>query len=132
MLRPFCPTLCISLALLLALPATGLAARQRSPSLTLEGVNAAGAAAIASPLCLLSHLQFKNLLPDLLKAAAQASNLIGHGGVQNHAELANSREALSATGACGCHVPVIEKDSTATHRPRRVATRYVSCTQVQH
>jgi hypothetical protein len=41
MLRPFCPTLCISLALLLALPATGLAARQRSPSLTLEGVNAA-------------------------------------------------------------------------------------------
>src|SRR5262245_16832544 len=41
MLRPFCPTLCISLALLLALPATGLAARQRSASLTLEGVNAA-------------------------------------------------------------------------------------------
>src|SRR5262249_27316427 len=41
MLRPFCPTLCISLALLLALPATGLAARQRSPGLTLEGVNAA-------------------------------------------------------------------------------------------
>jgi peptidoglycan hydrolase-like protein with peptidoglycan-binding domain len=41
MLRPFCPILCISLALLLALPAMGLAARQRSPSLTLEGVNAA-------------------------------------------------------------------------------------------
>jgi peptidoglycan hydrolase-like protein with peptidoglycan-binding domain len=42
MLRPFCPTLCISLALLLALPATSLAARQRSASLTLEGVNDAG------------------------------------------------------------------------------------------
>src|SRR5262249_3572149 len=41
MLRPFCATLCISLALLFALPATGLAARQRCPSLTLEAVNAA-------------------------------------------------------------------------------------------
>jgi lipoprotein-anchoring transpeptidase ErfK/SrfK len=40
MLRPFCPKLLsISLALLLALPATSLAARQRSPSLTLESVN---------------------------------------------------------------------------------------------
>src|SRR6186997_991145 len=39
MLGPFRPTLCISLALLLALPATGLAARQRSPSLSLESVN---------------------------------------------------------------------------------------------
>src|SRR5262245_60326068 len=42
MLRPLCPQiLFISLALLLALPATSLAARQRSPSLTLESVNAA-------------------------------------------------------------------------------------------
>jgi peptidoglycan hydrolase-like protein with peptidoglycan-binding domain len=42
MLRPFCPKfLCIWLALLLALPATGLAARQRSPSLSLESVNEA-------------------------------------------------------------------------------------------
>jgi hypothetical protein len=38
MLRPF-HILCISLTLLLALPATSLAARQRSPSLTLENVN---------------------------------------------------------------------------------------------
>ena len=41
MLRLFCPTVCVSLALLLTLPATGLAARQRPPSLTLESVNAA-------------------------------------------------------------------------------------------
>jgi peptidoglycan hydrolase-like protein with peptidoglycan-binding domain len=41
MLGPFRPTLCISLALLLALPATSVAARERSPSLTLESVNAA-------------------------------------------------------------------------------------------
>jgi peptidoglycan hydrolase-like protein with peptidoglycan-binding domain len=42
MLRPFClKSLCISLALLLVLPATDLAARQRSPSLTLESVNEA-------------------------------------------------------------------------------------------
>jgi hypothetical protein len=40
MLRPFCPKfLCISLPLLLAPPATGLAARQRSPNLTLKSVN---------------------------------------------------------------------------------------------
>jgi peptidoglycan hydrolase-like protein with peptidoglycan-binding domain len=40
MLRPFCPKfLCISLGLLLTLPVTGLAARQRSPSLSLESVN---------------------------------------------------------------------------------------------
>ena len=40
MLRPFCPTyLCIPFALLLALSTTGLAARQRSQSLSLESVN---------------------------------------------------------------------------------------------
>jgi peptidoglycan hydrolase-like protein with peptidoglycan-binding domain len=39
MLRPFCRTLCILFALLLALPAIRLAARQVSPSLTLESVN---------------------------------------------------------------------------------------------
>ena len=42
MLRPFCPKfLFISLALLLALPPTSLAARQRGPHLSLETVNAA-------------------------------------------------------------------------------------------
>jgi peptidoglycan hydrolase-like protein with peptidoglycan-binding domain len=41
MLRLFCPTLGVSLALLLTLPATSLAARQRFPSLTLESANAA-------------------------------------------------------------------------------------------
>src|SRR5262245_51110781 len=42
MLRPFCPKfLFISLALLLALPLTSLAARQRAPHLSLETVNAA-------------------------------------------------------------------------------------------
>jgi hypothetical protein len=49
MLRPFCPTLCISLALLLAFPATSLAARQRSASLTLESVNDAGWQAQGKP-----------------------------------------------------------------------------------
>jgi len=48
-LGPFRPTLCISLALLLALPATGLAARQRSPSLSLESVNDAAWQAQAKP-----------------------------------------------------------------------------------
>jgi len=67
MLRPFCPTLCISLALLLALPATGLAARQRSPSLTLEGVNAAELqqGKPSTPLLVkLQVLQFKSGRPD--------------------------------------------------------------------
>src|SRR4026207_2174769 len=41
MLRLFCPTLGVSLALLLPLPATSLAARQRFPSLSLESANAA-------------------------------------------------------------------------------------------
>ena len=49
MLGPFRPTLCISLALLLALPATGLAARQRSPSLSLESVNDAAWQAQGKP-----------------------------------------------------------------------------------
>jgi peptidoglycan hydrolase-like protein with peptidoglycan-binding domain len=49
MLRPFCPTLCISLALVLLLPATGLAARQRSASITLESVNDAGWQAQGKP-----------------------------------------------------------------------------------
>src|SRR5689334_23896427 len=58
MLGPFRPTLCISLALLLALPATGLAARQRSPSLTLESVNdAAWEAQRKSSKALLVKLQ---------------------------------------------------------------------------
>ena len=39
MLRPFCPNLCILLALLLAFPATSVAAQQRSASLTLKSVN---------------------------------------------------------------------------------------------
>jgi peptidoglycan hydrolase-like protein with peptidoglycan-binding domain len=42
MLRLIFPTLCVLLASLLALPPTELAARQRSPSLTLESVNDAG------------------------------------------------------------------------------------------
>ena len=49
MLGPFRPTLCISLALLLALPATGLAARQRSPNLSLESVNDAAWQAQGKP-----------------------------------------------------------------------------------
>ena len=49
MLGPFRPTLCISLALLLALPATGLAARQRSPSLSLESINDAAWQAQGNP-----------------------------------------------------------------------------------
>jgi peptidoglycan hydrolase-like protein with peptidoglycan-binding domain len=49
MLGPFRPTLCISLALLLALPATGLAARQRSPRLSLESVNDAAWQAQGKP-----------------------------------------------------------------------------------
>ena len=58
MLGPFRPTLCISLALLLALPATGLAARQRSPRLTLESVNdAAWEAQGKSSTALLVKLQ---------------------------------------------------------------------------
>src|ERR1044071_8439870 len=39
MLGPLRLTICISVALLLALPASALAARQRSPSLSLESVN---------------------------------------------------------------------------------------------
>jgi peptidoglycan hydrolase-like protein with peptidoglycan-binding domain len=58
MLGPFRPTLCISLALLLALPATGLAARQRSPSLSLQSVNdAAWQAQGKPPTTLLVKLQ---------------------------------------------------------------------------
>jgi hypothetical protein len=50
MLRPFCPKfLCIWLALLLGLTATGLAARQRSPSLSLESVNDAAWQTQAKP-----------------------------------------------------------------------------------
>src|ERR1044071_3701877 len=49
MLGVFRLTLCISLALLLALPAKGLAARQRSPSLSLESVNDAAWQAQAKP-----------------------------------------------------------------------------------
>jgi hypothetical protein len=39
MLRLIFPTLCVLLAWLLALPPTELAARQRSPSLTLESTD---------------------------------------------------------------------------------------------
>jgi lipoprotein-anchoring transpeptidase ErfK/SrfK len=48
--QPFWPkSLCISLALLLALPAMALAARQRSPSLSLESVNDAAWRARGKP-----------------------------------------------------------------------------------
>jgi peptidoglycan hydrolase-like protein with peptidoglycan-binding domain len=49
MLRLIFPTLCFPLALLLALPTTSLAARQPSPSLTLERVNDAGWQAQGKP-----------------------------------------------------------------------------------
>ena len=65
--RPFClKFLCMWLALL-ALPATDLAARQRSPSLTLEGVNAAELqqGKPSTPLLVkLQVLQFKSGRPD--------------------------------------------------------------------
>ena len=73
MLRLIFPILCVPLASLLALPPTELAARQRSPSLTLESVNdAAWEAQGKSSTALLVKLQvlLDRLTPRLARSMA--------------------------------------------------------------
>ena len=84
--RPFWPKfLCISLALLLALPASALAARQRSPSLSLESVDDAAWQAQAKPsTTLLVKLQV--LLDQTYASPGEIDGTLGE----------NTREAITA------------------------------------
>jgi hypothetical protein len=72
MLRLFCPTLRVSLALLLTLPATSSAARQRSPSLTLESANAAELqqGKPSTPLLVKLQVLLDGLMPHLARSMA--------------------------------------------------------------
>jgi hypothetical protein len=104
MLRPFCPKfLCIWLALLLALPATGLTARQRSPSLSLESVNDAAWQARAKPSAtLLVKLQV--LLDRTHSSPGEIDGTLGentHKAIAAYAEMKGLEPTEQLTSNCG-------------------------------